>query len=665
AVLSVCLSAAGWMPFLDGFAKLVEREPAPVEVAWIPDETSVADETPTKPEDEPKPDKNKPVKDKPRRMKPKDLPPAPEPAKIEEPKKKEAELVIKPPPPPEKKPPPPPPIDHRKQMVDQEKFPDEQDNPDAHFLAQKNHRTEHETRAKATNLVRNVESPNTTESEKSDNKQPDTGMKNDKLAELQNRDGQKNQVVRSSPMAGQEGQAAPKEAQPQGPLSMRDLTPKAAIDPTEAQKEREGLDKQEKEQGDLPMARVGKEGQRAVAATMGAKANLRLNNHTFDEIEGVQHAEDDRRAAAKAEKSHVAGHWDKMQQKFAAMHSSIENFVQDVKPGNQEELGTRASPFAAYITAMHRQIHKIFTLGFLADIELKHNSIYDDETLWTQLEIVLKPDGSVDAVHIVRTSGLLPFDTAALDAVLSAAPFPPPPEVIKRVNGKVYLDWQFHRNELACGTFNVDPHILNSVDERIVHDTSVTGEAGLQAAKAQQRAYKSGTAAAVAGAGASFAPSAQGSARPQAEPTESSGATGAGASASAEPATPSGPPPPEVNAEARQTVDGWFRAYMRGDNAWLAGWSALPFMAAGEVVARDAPALHAMYKQLLAEAPGKRVVDSVVVLTAADVQKKMGMMPPGGEADTMLFAIGKSGSDSFILLLKKSSQGWRVAGIDR
>jgi TonB family protein len=657
-VLSVCLCGTCWVPFLDGFAKMVEREPAPVEIAWIPDDNSAADPT-LPPEELPKPDKSQP-KDKPRRQKPRDLPPPPEPAKIEEPKKKEAVLELKPPPPEKKPPPQQPVIDHRKQMVDQEKFPDEQDNPDANFLAQKNHRTEHETRAKATNLVRNVESLKAQESEKSDNKQPDSGMKNDKLAELQNRDGQKNQVVRSSPMAGQEGKEQPKQNQPQGPLSMRDLTPKAAIDPTRAEKAREGLDKQEKEAGELPMARVGKEGQRAVAPTMGSKANLQLNHHLFDEIEGVQHAEDDRRQAAKAERSHVSGHWDKMQQKFAALHSSIENFTPAVKPGNQEELGTRASPFAAYITAMHRQIHKIFTLGFLAEIELRRDSIFNDENLWTQLELVIKADGTVERVNIVRTSGLLPFDTAALDAVYSASPFPPPPEVIKSVNGKVYLDWQFHRNELACGTYNVDPHILTSVDERYQHDTSVTGEAGLAAAKAAQRGNKSGNKS----GGATFDPSRAGSSASE-EPAEPSGSS---ASASAEPSggsKPSAPPPPEVTADARKTVDGWFSAYVRGDGAWLAGWSAVPFMAAGEVVAREPNALRAMYKQLLAEAPGSRVINSVAVLTAADIQKKMGMMPPGGEADSMLFAIGKSGSDSFVLLLKKSSQGWRVAGIDR
>ena len=42
-------------------------------------------------------------------------------------------------------------------------------------------------------------------------------------------------------------------------------------------------------------------------------------------------------------------------------------------------------------------------------------------------------------------------------------------------NGKVYMDWQFHRDERACGTFGVDPHIITTPGGTIVHDTSETG----------------------------------------------------------------------------------------------------------------------------------------------------------------------------------------------
>jgi hypothetical protein len=668
AVISVSLHVFWIIPKIIG--KLI-LQPAQheLEVTWMPDENepAVKDESPVPEPPTPAEVKEKIKKEKERQK----LAAAPEPAKLEE-KKKEAELELKPPPPQPPPPPPQPVIDHRMQMVDQDKFPDEQDNQDAHYLAQKNHKAAEETRAKNSNLVREVQSEQTTESEKSQNREPDPGMTKEKLAELQNRNGAKNEIVRNAPMAGQEGKREPRAPTPPGPLAMRDLTPKAAIDPVKAVTEREGLDKQEQEdKGDLPMARVGRDGERAVSPTMGSKVNLNLNHHMYDQIEGVQTAEAQRRQAALAQKSHVAGRWDRVQQKIAAIRSSIENFTPAVRPGNQSELGTRASPFAAYITAMHRQIHKLFTLGFLADIELRRDSAYANDELWTQLEIVVKGDGSVERVGIVHGSGLLAFDVAAIDSVMSAAPFPVPPSAIKSANGKVYLDWQFHRDERACGTFGVDPHILTTVAENTEHDTSETGaqaKAMELAARARGGANKAGGAAGGGGGAANLG-----------QPVGSGGGEGGPRRLQREPTPrprgdgdiPTAKPPapevvvPEVTSEVRAAAEGWFAAYNRGDAAWLAGWSATPFTAAGEVVARDGAALKAMYKQLLGEAPPKRGLGKLDVLTPAGIRGKLGGLPPGGEPSDMLFAVGKAGGDEFILLLKKSSQGWRVCGVDR
>jgi hypothetical protein len=666
AAISVTVHVFWIIPKIIGNLVL-KPAPGELEVSWIPDENepAVKDEAPI-PEPPPTPEqvKEKIKKEKERQK----LAAAPEPAKLEE-KKKEAELEIKPPPPQPPPPPPQPVVDHRMQSVDQDKFPDEQDNKDAHYLAQKNHKAEKETSAKNTNLVREVQSEKTAESEKSDNQQPDPGMNKEKLAELQNRDGAKNEIVRSAPMQGEEGKREAREPTPPGPLAMRDLTPKAAIDKVAEQKQREGLDKQEEGKGDLPMARVGRDGQRAVAPTMGGKVNLNLNHHSYDQIEGAQ-AEAERRQAALAQRSHVVGRYDRYLKSAAAIRSSIENFTPAVRPGNQAELGTRASPFAAYITAMHRQIHKLFTLGFLSDIELRSDSVYANEQLWTQLEIVVKGDGSVERVGIVHGSGLLAFDVAAIDSVMSAAPFPTPPSAIKSANGKVYLDWQFHRDERACGTFGVDPHILTTVAENTEHDTSETGAQAMAMAKAARaRAGGSGGGAGATNGGGGGANNlgqpvggGEGPRKLQREPTERP--RGDDDIPSAKPTAPA-VVVPEVTSEVRAAAEGWFAAYTRGDAAWLAGWSATPFTAAGEVVARDPAALKAMYKQLLSEAPGKRPVAALEVLTPAGMRGKLGGLPPGGEPSEMLFAIGKVGGDEFILLLKKSSQGWRVCGVDR
>ena len=300
---------------------------------------------------------------------------------------------------------------------------------------------------------------------------------------------------------------------------------------------------------------------------------------------------------------------------------------------------------------MHRQIHKLFTFGFLADLDMKPsaNSPYNNEELWTQLEIVIKGDGTVDKVGIVRGSGVLPFDVAAIDSVMSAAPFPPPPAAIKSVNGKVYLDWQFHRNELACGTFGVDPHILTTVGDNTQHDTSEAGAAAKALLKGQIGGGSEG------GRALKRLPHGGGEDVRAVEEEPAERAT-----------TPPPPETPQVTDEARAAAEGWFAAYQRGDAAWLAGWSAAPMTAAGETVAKDGPSVKAVYKQLMAEAPSNRVVaGKVEVLTPAGIRGKLGGLPPGGEEKGMLYAVGKAGSEEFVLLLKMSSQGWRVCGIDR
>src|SRR5262249_20350875 len=142
-----------------------------------------------------------------------------------------------------------------------------------------------------------------------------------------------------------------------GPLAMRDLVPKAIDQPSSPQK-REGLEQQEEGDGPLPMARAGSAEERGAAQKKGGKVKLSLDHHDYDNIEGFGTAEAERQKAARAESSHPQGRYQRYLKKVAAMRSAIENFVLDVKPGNQEELGTRASPFAAYITAVHRQIHK-------------------------------------------------------------------------------------------------------------------------------------------------------------------------------------------------------------------------------------------------------------------------------------------------------------------
>ncbi|MSP60289.1 MAG: TonB family protein [Myxococcales bacterium] len=609
---------------------LLEKREAPVEVAYLDDTPPLESAPPLEklasPPDtemEKRPPEELPAEAEEAPEAKAELPTPPEPAKVEAP------VPVTPVPPPPARP------QERMKMVDQDRPDDEPDNADANYLAQKNHRATLDTTTANTNLVRNKAGEDRPASAPSENQAENPGEKESKVAELEQRAGREREIVRERPTPGERGETAEKSRTARGKLAMRNLTPRAAEKIYEI-KPREGVELADEAAGALPRARVGEAGERARAEKAGRpRVKLTLDARDYDTIEGEAVAEKQRRDAARAERSHVSGRWDRVDKKIAAMRSSLENFTPSVRVGNQAELGTRAHPFAAYIAQMHRSIHKLWAYGFLADLDGKSASNpYNDLSLWTQLEITLKGDGTVERVTIVRPSGIAAFDVAALDSVLSSSPFSPPPESIKSVNGKVYLDWQFHRDDYQCTTALVDPHILTSVgEENRQHDTHTVDKADTSRV-APPRVLRRDPPARVAESAAEDAA------------PEPAGAT-----------VPDG---------ARDAAQGWFAAYVRGDAGWLSGWSAAPFVAGGEVAAKDGEAVKRLYAALLREAPGDRRLDRFEVLTAGGVRARLGGLPPGGEGDgSMMFAVGTVGAEQFVLMLKKSDQGWRVCGLAR
>jgi TonB family protein len=146
---------------------------------------------------------------------------------------------------------------------------------------------------------------------------------------------------------------------------------------------------------------------------------------------------------------------------WAVTRAALENFTVNVRVGNQTALRAAASPFAAYIVAMHNRIHRTFADGFIAGLaSAPANSPLNDRELYTTLEIIMERDGSLHRINIVRGSGTLPFDVGAMNSVRRAAPFGAAPESILSGDGRVYVRWGFYRSERQCGPFNVEPFIL-------------------------------------------------------------------------------------------------------------------------------------------------------------------------------------------------------------
>lgn len=205
--------------------------------------------------------------------------------------------------------------------------------------------------------------------------------------------------------------------------------------------------------------RNGSAAERLGLAGRGPEEALRELTPTSAQYEAVFGAEAQReRQMAQQRRSAARGNYT---ESWRVNRAAIENYTPMVRVGTQTALRTAQSPFAAYLTAMHRRIHRLFADGFLADLEsLPSNSPLNDQTLVTTLEIILERDGRIHRLGVVRTSGNIAFDVASLNSVRRAGPFGNAPASILSGDGRVYLHWAFYRNERQCGTFNAEPYIL-------------------------------------------------------------------------------------------------------------------------------------------------------------------------------------------------------------
>jgi TonB family protein len=308
---------------------------------------------------------------------------------------------------------------------------------DAKYLAQRNNRADHETRARQTNLEKDQQGK---PSEPADDK--------DKIAQLEDRDAKAGQRTRQA-MAEE-----PKStSDPRSTLSMRvpGFEKAGALSETLPEDPDGMLSKVED-------GRRGTEGPRR-SSSMDDQPHLTKQGYasTFG---------DDAETAAAVAKQEKSKHKGKFTERNERVFSALENFINEVTPDNQTELNTRAAPFVQFITRMHRQIHEKWAFGFLTQMDTSfRDSPMNDLKLVAKLEIVLDGEGNVDKIAMVRTSGITGFDGAAISAVYAAAPFPTPPTAILSGNGKVYLHWKFHRNGDACGTAGVNYFILDNGDK--------------------------------------------------------------------------------------------------------------------------------------------------------------------------------------------------------
>jgi TonB family protein len=394
--------------------------------------------------------------------------------------------------------------DHRI-AVRQHAKPDQQDNPNAKFIADQANHVDQETRATQTSHTQDDEHPSPGATHKGTESAQGDSEKT-RIADTEDRKGEKNRAPgeHSTDLDVQKEPHVPKTP-PQPKIATLETQPSAATrgaagqdrpsspapqaepQPTPGGASLPSPDVQSAPDGTWtfnPVRPMGAPGQ-TPQETAGGPAmripggkmwslpglgqsaapgamNTNLNQGEIATIVGEDNLRHMREADGERRKSEHRGSW--IASNFDRWRSAIENYASSVKPGNQTALNTAASPFATYLNGMHNRIHPIFAEAFLDSLDrLPPDHPLNDQSLITRLEIVLTKEGRLKKMGIVKNSGVTAFDIAALDAVDRAQPFGPAPSAIVSADGYVYLHWEFHRDEVyACSTMNARPFILDT-----------------------------------------------------------------------------------------------------------------------------------------------------------------------------------------------------------
>jgi len=466
-----------------------EPPPAPPPTPPKPDETTPPAPTPTTP---------KPLEKAPPKPEQK---PAPEQKRV---------VVLKPDDEP-KKPVvlPEDPLKDRRIAVRQHAKPDQQDNPNAHFIADEANHVDKETAATQTSHDRDDANPTPGGNHPGADQSPGDSERT-KIAESEEHKGVKNRapgekgtdfdVIHEPKLPKPTPQPTAATAQPPAPTPQKQAgTDKNPVAPAQspgqtaqAQPAPGGENKPTPDveseangswvfprqlPGGTPGAAPASSAGAANPSVPGGKMwslpglgaqsapgtiNTNINQAQIATIVGQDNLRKLREADGERRKSEHRGSF--VASNFDRWRSAIENYVSSVKPGNQTALNTAAVPFASYLNGMHNRIHPIFADSFLDSLDgLPANNPMNDKHLVTRLEIVLTKEGRLKKMGLVRTSGITAFDIAALDAVNRAQPFGPAPSAIVSGDGNVYLHWEFHRDEVyACSTMGARPYILNN-----------------------------------------------------------------------------------------------------------------------------------------------------------------------------------------------------------
>ena len=125
----------------------------------------------------------------------------------------------------------------------------------------------------------------------------------------------------------------------------------------------------------------------------------------------------------------------------AVLMSPSNDFLEDVRKGNETYLNTRKFAYAGYFNKIKQAISRNWSPGTAIIVNDPSGRMYGRKDRFTKLKVFISSKGKLVKAKVITSSGVDFLDREAINAFKMAAPFAPPPEVL--LNEDKQLEIQF------------------------------------------------------------------------------------------------------------------------------------------------------------------------------------------------------------------------------
>ncbi len=126
--------------------------------------------------------------------------------------------------------------------------------------------------------------------------------------------------------------------------------------------------------------------------------------------------------------------------------SQTDDFLEDVKEAEFTFLNTRRTQYFSFYSRIKNQLRSHWTPLIREEVSLIYTTKQKLSSIGkkkTSVQITLDKNGYLEEIALLKTSGNKAIDTAAIQALRLAAPFPNPPKGMLEKDKKIRIFWDF------------------------------------------------------------------------------------------------------------------------------------------------------------------------------------------------------------------------------